>query len=163
AKNAACLLGDREFVGREWFRFLKRHRIKFQMRLHKNTLVRNGRGQYVQAWRLFCRTRINCPLVIPEARKMWGMELYLSGCRLKDGEYLILVSAEFCEKPHEEYRKRWGINIFSRHNDLVDQALRHCLALFKQESFKIIAQQSAEGLRIVNDLPPMNGLLPSVC
>src|SRR5215470_17130156 len=37
------------------------------------------------------------------------MELYLSGCRLKDGEYLILVSAEFCEKPQEEYRKRWGI------------------------------------------------------
>jgi hypothetical protein len=109
AQNIACLLGDREFVGREWFRFLKRHRIKFQMRLHKNTLVRNGRGQYAQAWRLFCRTRINCPLVIPEARKMWGMELYLSGCRLKDGEYLILVSSEFCEKPHEQYKKRWGI------------------------------------------------------
>jgi len=80
AQNIACLLGDREFVGREWFRFLKRHRIKFQMRLHKNTLVRNGRGQYAHAWRLFCRTRINCPLVIPEARKMWGLELYLSGC-----------------------------------------------------------------------------------
>lgn len=109
AQNIACLLGDREFVGREWFRFLKKHRIKFQMRLHKNTLVRNGRGQYAHAWRLFCRTRINCPLVIPEARKMWGMELYLSGCRLKDGEYLILVSSEFCEKPHEQYCKRWGI------------------------------------------------------
>ena len=64
---------------------------------------------YVQAWRLFCRTRINCPLVIPEARRMWGMELYLSGCRLKNGEYLILVSPEFCEKPQEQYRKRWGI------------------------------------------------------
>jgi hypothetical protein len=35
----------------------------------------------------------------------------LSGCRLKDGEYLILVSAVFCEKPHEEYRKRWGIEM----------------------------------------------------
>jgi hypothetical protein len=109
AQNIACLLGDREFVGREWFRFLKRHRIKFQMRLHKNTLVRNGRGQYAPAWRLFCRTRINCPLVIPEVRKMWSMELYLSGCRLKDGEYLILVSSEFCERPHEQYKKRWGI------------------------------------------------------
>ena len=109
AQNIACLLGDREFVGREWFRFLKRHRINFQMRLHRDTSVRNGRGQYVQAWRLFCRTRINCPLVIPEARRMWGMELYLSGCRLKNGEYLILVSPEFCEKPHEQYRKRWGI------------------------------------------------------
>jgi hypothetical protein len=109
AQHIACLLGDREFVGREWFRFLKKHRIKFQMRLHKNTLVRNGRGQDVQAWRLFCRTRINCPLVIPEARKMWGRELYLSGCRLKDGEYLILVSSEFSERPHEQYKNRWGI------------------------------------------------------
>ena len=109
ARNIACLLGDREFVGREWFRFLKLHRITFQMRLHKNTLVRNGRGQYLQAWRLFCRTRINCPVVIPDARRMWGMELYLSGCRLKDGEYLILVSSEFCERPHEQYKNRWGI------------------------------------------------------
>src|SRR5215470_13919852 len=109
AQNVACLLGDREFIGREWFRFLKRHRVKFQMRLHKNTLVRNGRGQYAHAWRLFCRTRINCPLVIPEARQMWSMELYLSGCRLKDGEYLILVSSEFSERPHEQYKNRWGI------------------------------------------------------
>jgi DDE family transposase len=37
------------------------------------------------------------------------LELYLSGCRLQDGEYLILVSSEFCEKPHEQYKKRWGI------------------------------------------------------
>jgi hypothetical protein len=109
AQNIACLLGDREFVGREWFRFLKQYRIEFQMRLHKNTPVRNGRGQYAHAWRLFCWTRINCPLVIPEARKMWGLELYLSGCCLKDGEYLILVSSEFCEKPHEQYCKRCGI------------------------------------------------------
>jgi hypothetical protein len=58
AQKVAYLLGDREFVGSEWFRFLKRHRIKFQMRLHRDTLVRSGRGQYVQAWRMFCRTRI---------------------------------------------------------------------------------------------------------
>ncbi|MCW5966939.1 MAG: IS4 family transposase [Blastocatellales bacterium] len=109
AQNIACLLGDREFVGREWFGFLQRQRIKFQMRLHKNTLVRNGRGQAVQAWRLFCRTGIDSPLVIPEARLMWGMELYLSGCRLKNGEYLILVSDEYCEQSAERYRERWGI------------------------------------------------------
>jgi hypothetical protein len=35
----------------------------------------------------------------------------LSGCRSKNGEYLILVSAEFCETPHEQYRKHWGIEI----------------------------------------------------
>jgi len=83
--------------------------MQWRIALRKNTLVRNGRGPDAQACRLFCRTRISCPLVIPEPREMWGLELYLSGRRLKAGEYLILVSAEFCEKPHEEHRKRLGI------------------------------------------------------
>jgi Transposase DDE domain len=109
AFNIAYLLGDREFIGKAWFRFLKEHRIKFQLRLHKDTLVRNGRGQFVQAWRLFCRTRLNCPLVIPAARRMWGQDLFLSGCRLQHGEYLILVSPVYDEAPAERYRLRWGI------------------------------------------------------
>ena len=39
AQNIQCLLGDREFIGKQWFRFLRQHRIKFQMRLKKDTLV----------------------------------------------------------------------------------------------------------------------------
>ena len=109
APNIACLLGDREFVGKQWFRFLAQHRIRFQMRLKKDTLVCNARGQWVQAWRLFCQTRINGTLVIPAARQMWGMELFLSGCRLLHGEYLILVSPDYCAASAEQYRKRWGI------------------------------------------------------
>src|SRR5438128_9854528 len=85
ASNIECLLGDREFVGKKWFAFLKRHRIKFQMRLHKNTLVRNARGQWVHAWRLFARTGVDQMLVIPEARRLWGLDLFLSGCYLGDG------------------------------------------------------------------------------
>src|SRR5438477_557993 len=88
-----CLLGDREFVGKEWFAFLKTKRIPCQMRLKKDTLVKNGRGQFIPAWRLFTTTRINQVRVVAEARQMWGLELYLSGCRLKHGEWLILVSA----------------------------------------------------------------------
>jgi len=98
-QNIASLLGDREFVGKAWFQFLKQLRIKFYLRLHKDTLVRNGRGKMVQAWRLFAATRINCVLVIPQARRMWGFELFLSGCRLKHGEYLILVAPEFSPAP----------------------------------------------------------------
>lgn len=109
APQIACLLGDREFVGKAWFRFLKQQRIKFQMRLHRDTLVRNGRGKLVQACRLFASTRINQVLVISEARRMWEMELYLSGCRLRHGEYLILVSPEHSPAPEAEYKKRWGI------------------------------------------------------
>jgi hypothetical protein len=109
AQNIASLLGDREFVGKAWFHFLKQQRIIFYLRLHKDTLVRNGRGKMVQAWRLFAATRINRVLVIPEARRMWGFELYLSGCRLQYGEYLILVAPEFSPVPEQEYKIRWGI------------------------------------------------------
>jgi len=109
AQNIACLLGDREFVGKEWFRFLKRHQVKFQMRLKKDTQVRNGRGQLVPAWRLFAHTGVNRCLVIPQARRMWGLELFLSGCYLGNGEYLILVAPEYEPAPHLEYKKRWGI------------------------------------------------------
>ena len=104
-----CLLGDREFVGKQWFAFLQAHRIPFQMRLKKDTLVKNGRGQFVSAWRLFTTTRINQVRVIPEARRMWGLELYLSGCKLKHGEWLILVSATYTDDPATQYRQRWGI------------------------------------------------------
>ncbi|MGH8500800.1 MAG: IS4 family transposase, partial [Methylococcales bacterium] len=109
AQNIACLLGDREFVGKRWFRFLKQHRIKFQMRLKKDTLVRNRQGKQVQAWRLFASTRVNQMLVIPEARQMWGMDLFLSGCYLGEGEWLILVSPEYSPEPAKEFKKRWGI------------------------------------------------------
>jgi Transposase DDE domain len=109
AEKIASLLGDREFIGREWFRFLRRRRINFQMRLRANTGVSNGRGQRVQAWRLFAATRVNQMLVIPSARRMWGMDLFLSGCYLGSGEYLILVSPEYIARPHQQYAQRWGI------------------------------------------------------
>ena len=109
APKIAILLGDREFVGKEWFGFLKQHQVKFQMRLKKDTQVRNGRGQFVQAWRLFAHSGVERLLVIPEARKLWGLELFLSGCYLGNGEYLILVSPEYLAAPQHEYKKRWGI------------------------------------------------------
>jgi hypothetical protein len=107
--NIACLLGDREFVGKDWFRFLRRHKLQFQMRLKKNTQVRNRRGQFVPAWRLFAQSGVNRMLVIPQARRLWGMELFLSGCYLGAGEYLILVAPEYTPAPQAEYKKRWGI------------------------------------------------------
>lgn len=109
AQNIAILLADREFIGKDWFRFLKRHQVKFQMRLKRDTQVRNGHGQWVPAWRLFAHSGVNRCLVIPEAREMWGLELYLSGCYLGNGEYLILVAPEYVAAPAAEYKKRWGI------------------------------------------------------
>jgi len=54
------------------------------------------------------------------------------------------------------------VNLFSGDDDFLDQALRHGLALFKRESFEIVAEQFPKGLGVVNDLLPMNSLLSSV-
>ena len=108
-ENIQCLLGDREFVGKRWFEWLREQGVDFRMRLHENYLVANARGQLVPAWRLFATTRVDQMLVIPEPRQMWGEEYYLSGGYLGKGEYLILVAPNLVEKPHEDFAKRWEI------------------------------------------------------
>ena len=46
-ENIQCLLGDREFVGKAWFTFLKTKRIPFQMRLKKDTRVKNLKSGHI--------------------------------------------------------------------------------------------------------------------
>lgn len=104
-----CLLGDAEFVGKRWFVWLQDQGIDFRIRAHENYLVANGRGKLVSAWRLFAATRVDELLVFPTARRMWGLDLYLSGCYLGHGEYFILVAPNYSEKPAEEFKKRWEI------------------------------------------------------
>jgi len=54
------------------------------------------------------------------------------------------------------------VHRFSRHDDLADQALGDGLTFFKRELCKILAQQLPKGLGIINDLLPMDALLPRV-
>ena len=108
-KNIQCLLGDREFVGKRWFGWLRDQEIDFRIRIHENYRVANRRGKLVPARWLFSSTRVDQMLVFREPRQMWGMDLYLSGCYLGKGEYLILVAPNFSEKPEEEFKKRWEI------------------------------------------------------
>src|SRR5436190_16976084 len=72
------------------------------MRSNQNTITK-------YAWRLFAQSGVNRMLVIPQARRMWEVELFLSGCYLDAGEYLILVAPEYTPTPQAEYKKRWGI------------------------------------------------------
>jgi hypothetical protein len=108
-ENIQCLLGDREFVGKRWFQWLIDQGIDFRMRAHENYQVANGRGTLVPAWRLFATSGIDQMLVFPSPRRMWGLELYLSGCYLGKGEYLILIAPNYSEQPEKEFKKRWEI------------------------------------------------------
>jgi len=54
------------------------------------------------------------------------------------------------------------VHRFSRNDDFADQALGYGLTFFKRKLCQILAQQLAKGLGIVNDLLPMDALLPSL-
>lgn len=105
----AYLACDREFIGKEWFAWLKTNRIDFRIRVKANTQVTNGRGECVPVWKLFRSQRIGTQLVIPNARRCWGMDLYLSGVRLASGEYVIVVSPQSAERALCDYARRWEI------------------------------------------------------
>ena len=108
-EQIACLVADREFVGRAWLRWLRQQEIHFHLRVRANYLVTNGRGKLVHAYKLFRATRVQQVLVLPQARRMWGDEWYFSGCYLGSGEYLILVSPSLAEDAVAQYAKRWEI------------------------------------------------------
>jgi Transposase DDE domain len=107
-ERLGCLLGDREFIGRDWLRWLRREQINFHLRVRENFRVTNARGQVVAVKRLF-RTRVDEVLSIAEPRRMWGEEWYFSGCYLGSGEYLILVSPNFSAEAVAEYARRWEV------------------------------------------------------
>ncbi|MCA1628736.1 MAG: IS4 family transposase, partial [Acidobacteria bacterium] len=109
AHSIAYLAADREFIGKEWFRWLRAQRIDFRIRVKENTQVLNGRGQRVPVWKLFRGQRLGTQLVIASARRCWGLDLYFSGVRLASGEYVIVVAPQAAERALEDYARRWEI------------------------------------------------------
>lgn len=105
----AYLCADREFVGRDWFSWLRSQAIDFRIRVRENTVVTNGRGQLVNIWRLFRSQRIGEALVIKGARSVWGLPLFVSGLRLSSGEYVIVVAPRKTLSALSDYSRRWEI------------------------------------------------------
>lgn len=103
------LCADREFIGKTWFQWLIANQIAFRIRVRENTQITNGRGQMVAARRLFRQQAINQPLSFEKARRLWGLELFVTGMRLESGEYLIVVAPAYSEQAMSDYAKRWEI------------------------------------------------------
>ena len=108
-KKIACLLGDREFIGEDWFKYLRNLKIPFDMRVKKNHVTTNSRGLEVSINALFYGLKVDEFSALQGKRKLMGQELYLSALRLKDGELLILASSEDPEGALTRYARRWEI------------------------------------------------------
>jgi hypothetical protein len=103
------LCADREFIGKDWFSWLRSQHLDFRIRVRENTKVMNGRGQLVHVWRLFRQERTGQVLVFERARSVWGLPLFLTGLRLPSGEYVIVVSPRWSATAIADYARRWEI------------------------------------------------------
>jgi hypothetical protein len=103
------LCADREFIGKEWFSWLRSQHLDFRIRVRENTKVKNGRGQLVHVRRLFRQERTGQVLVCERARSVWGLPLFLTGLRLPSGEYVIVVAPRWSATAIADYAHRWEI------------------------------------------------------
>ena len=105
-----AFLADREFIGEEWFRFLRKAKIPFVIRIKKNTMAGGIRAYYqvpiLELWKNKGRSKtiINHPVLI------WGHLLYVSICQAKGAKepMIVVANIEF-DNAISLYRKRWEI------------------------------------------------------
>jgi hypothetical protein len=105
----AYLCADREFIGKDWFSWLRSQEVDFRIRVRENTKVKNGRAEMVVIHRLFRSQRVGEPKVIERARPIWGLPLFVSRVRLSSGEYVIVVAPRSTEPALSDYARCWEI------------------------------------------------------
>lgn len=107
------ILGDREFIGAQWWGWLKQQRIPYVMRLRENQLMLDHKGiqQAVRArFRDLKRGEHRQLRKTCQISEQW---VWLSAMRLDNGELLLLASNRRYPDPFEVYRLRWEIeNLF---------------------------------------------------
>jgi hypothetical protein len=107
--SIAYLCADREFIGKVWFSYLRRQGIACRTRIRANTRVTNGRGQAVAAHRLFHHCRVGRAEALRGARVIWGERWHVTGMRLPEGEYVIVVAERETPTALEDYARRWEV------------------------------------------------------
>ncbi len=101
---------DREFIGRDWFRYLLREKIPFRIRIKENLKVTNARGnKMVAAKNLFRTQQAGVGVLLRGQRKVLREEVALMGMRSSEGEYVIVASNSESAGILSDYAKRWKI------------------------------------------------------
>jgi hypothetical protein len=131
--RVGLVVGDREFVGHKWFKYLKDKNISFVMRLPKHHLLtdRQGRRQAIADWNLRpgqCRQVAEC-----QVDGVWGGAQVTA---LAGGEHLFLFGTANPAYLGQLYRKRWTIEACFQNLKGRGFALRgthlHCRAKLKK-------------------------------
>ncbi len=106
----AFVSADREFIGRDWFSYLRREKRAFRIRIKENLKVTNACGnKTVSAKNLFRTQRAGAGVLLCGQRRVLGEEVSLMGMRTTEGEYVIVASNAESDQILTDYALRWKI------------------------------------------------------
>jgi len=117
-KCMGVLLGDREFIGHRWLKYLIEHQIAFCIRLKDNwqkVVLENG--QVMEIKKAFNglkngQTRKLGLCQLGEGKR--SVSCYITGMKSKKGEWIIVAHSPGLEDPCAIYRHRWQIETMFR-------------------------------------------------
>jgi len=105
-----CLVGDREFDGKEFIRFLTEQQINFHIRIRHTVTFNNQRDKKGKRIKnILDKVKSYRYIIYPKKVVIYEQMLHVGGKRLADGDYLILISSTNPENAQSDYKKRWTI------------------------------------------------------
>lgn len=111
--SVESLMGDREFIGEEWFKNLIGEETPFYMRIKEKMLVDVPRKGKLKAFWLFNSLPLNTASFYPKIICIDGNWVYLSGMKVlnKENKIEFVIIATFRPDPDAllRYKDRWQI------------------------------------------------------
>jgi len=109
----AGLIGDREFIGDTWMKWLDDMKIPFYLRIKDGMQIANSRGAFRTSNHLTRSILPGHARTLKGARKLGqkraGPEVYISALRRIDGELVIIATNDKPELAADTYKRRWEI------------------------------------------------------
>ncbi len=109
AERIRALCADREFIGSEWFGWLRAEGVPVCIRIRQNQYITDSAGVAKQGSVLFGGLKPGESRILRGCRKVGDVSVYISGMKLSDGELLIVAGSDNPETASETYAERWQI------------------------------------------------------
>jgi transposase len=106
AKRIGLILGDREFIGQIWLKFLKDKKILFCVRVPKHHIIENTKGQKYLAEDLWKNTKQPIRFKHCMVDGVWGSAVIDTDAK---GDLLFLFGTANVDYLEQFYKKRWTI------------------------------------------------------
>jgi hypothetical protein len=104
-----AVVADREFIGKDWLRYLQQQRIPFHIRIRDNMWLHKPGGEKIRMSWILQGLKLKEVWHHPKLLYVDGVLVYVSGMKLEDGEYLIIVSYDQQSQALAHYQQRWQI------------------------------------------------------